>query len=93
VHLLVCYLNKLQNARYNDKGDQSFTFSRIYIWVAAYPFHQVCIEVAVMHLKYELLVDCVHSALQVYAHFPYLHLHLDSERLTVHMWWLLENCK
>jgi hypothetical protein len=31
-------------------------FSQIYFWVVAYPFHQVCIEVAVMHLKYELFV-------------------------------------
>ena len=31
-------------------------FSRIYIWDIVFPFHQVCTEVAVMHLKYELFV-------------------------------------
>ena len=31
-------------------------FSRIYIWDIVFPFLQVCTEVAVMHLKYELFV-------------------------------------
>lgn len=31
-------------------------FSPIYIWVIVCAFHQVCAEVAVMHIKYELFV-------------------------------------